>query len=69
MNEFMITIMGKRFFEDTAPSIAQSLKDIAYQLKHTNNLKEQDILKQVIDNSQNNEPATKRLFKKYIRGK
>jgi hypothetical protein len=40
--EFYQTIMGKRFYESTAPKIAESLEKIAVELKRQNDLKENE---------------------------
>jgi len=42
MVEFFQTVMGKRFYEGTAPRIAEALEDIARELKRANDLKEKE---------------------------
>ncbi len=41
--EFFQTAMGKRFYEGTAPAIAEALKDIAKEMKIANKLKEKEL--------------------------
>jgi hypothetical protein len=38
--EFFQTMMGKKFYESTAPRIARALEDISHELKRQNDLEE-----------------------------
>ncbi|GAF68320.1 unnamed protein product [marine sediment metagenome] len=46
--EFFQTIMGKRFYEGTAPRIADKLSDIAKELKRANDLKEKELATHIV---------------------
>lgn len=47
MIQFFQTVMGKRFYEGCVPRIAKALETIGQELKRANDLKEQELPKEV----------------------
>lgn len=52
MIQFHETIMGKRFFEGTVPSVLHALQEIAKELKRANDLKEKEMEKKEKTNNE-----------------